>query len=153
MTPENTPVIRLSIQAGIGEARAVTFETYLGASSNAALISAVLDKLNYCIDRSKAQYDIVALEMQYDQETMLLDALKDNFVMLEENIANRRANNGKKGANPLTDNELKTRSQCEIQIKDRTKRLADLKVRIEEQKALIAKGSVPNGDNDSAATV
>jgi len=60
----NTPVIRISLQVGIGEARALSFETYVDLGAKKEFICAILDTLNYCADRSKAKYDVEVLEKQ-----------------------------------------------------------------------------------------
>lgn len=146
----NIPVIRISLQVGIGEARALSFETYVDLGAKKEFICAILDTLNYCADRSKAKYDIEALEKQFKQETDLLYAMQDNLVLIDEQVMKRRASNGKRGDNPLTANEEKTRTQVEQQIKERTQRLKDLKVTIATKQEFIKAGDF-SGNTPSAA--
>lgn len=150
MTDEknNTPVIRVALQIGIGEARALTFETYVASTSDAKFICALLDKLNFCGDRSKAVYDVEALENQLKKETHLLGAMQDNLVMIDNQIAERKVGNLKRGSNPTTPQEAKVRSDVERQIKDRGEHLKRLREEIDEKRSLIKQGDI---DGNSAS--
>lgn len=143
VTPtDNVPVIRMSIQAGIGEARAVTFETYLAATSSEQVISAFLDKLNFCIDRQKARYDLEQMEKQFEQETHLLAAMHDNLTLIDNEVEKRYNVSGKRGPKALSSAEAKTRTDCERQIKERTDRLKKLREEIDAKKVLVRSGDI-----------
>jgi hypothetical protein len=146
---ENTPVIRMSIQAGIGEARAVTFETYLAATADAVTISAFLDKLNFCIDRQKAKYDLEAMEKQFEQETALLAAMRENLTIIDDQVDKRHATSGKRGPKTLSSAEAKTRTDCERQITERENRLKKLREDINAKKEIVKAGDI-DGNTASA---
>ncbi len=147
---KDVPVIRVALQVGLGEQRALTFETYVGSTSDAKFICALLDKLNFCADRSKAKYDVELMEKQFEQETHLLNAMRDNLVLIDNHIETRRTTNGKKGINPLTSQEAKTRSDVETQIKDRTDRLKKLRNDIEAKQLVIKTGDIDGNVNSPA---
>lgn len=145
---DNIPVIRISLQIGIGEARALSFETYTPITASEIFICALLDKLNFCADRSKAVYEIEELERAYAQEARLLEAMRENLELIDNKVAARRATSGKRGENPPTANEEKSRADCVIQIKERGERLKKLREEIETKTALVKAGDI-NGNSAS----